>query len=71
MKYIYAQRCKKKPINFHELEAQFILTENIEKYIAIKNSKVSQHTNKWCNKTRTPAELSTSDYVLTYLDNIQ
>ena len=45
--YIYRQRCKRKELKFIEIENIISLMENIEKYIAIKNQKVTQHNRKW------------------------
>ena len=45
--YVYRQRCLKAAISFPALRTYVQNIENIEKYIAIKNSKVSTHNKKW------------------------
>ena len=47
--YIYAQRCKRKSLNFNELLRRIKLTESIEKYIAQKNNCIVTHHKKWFN----------------------
>ena len=45
--YIYAQRCLGRDINFLELKAKIRTAESLEKYIAIKNERLSKHQKKW------------------------
>ena len=45
--YIYRQRCLHKQLNFRELKAHIVNIENSEKYIAIKNSRLYKHWQKW------------------------
>ena len=45
--YIYSQKCLGKQPNINNLIAQIRTTENLEKYIAMKNGKLSQHHKKW------------------------
>ena len=45
--YIYRQRCSEKPLNFTEFEAQVYQTQNVERYIAIKNNNYAKHCKKW------------------------
>ena len=45
--YIYSSRCLKKEIHFPVLKAMINSVRNTEKYIAIKNSKLSTHHRKW------------------------
>ena len=50
--YIYAQRCLKKPLNFHELRAKVLQYKNIELYIAKKNGHIKKYEKKWCELSR-------------------
>ena len=45
--YIYAQKCLKLELNFGGLVFRFKQIENVEKYVAIKNEKLSIHQKKW------------------------
>ena len=45
--YIYKQRCQKKELLFVGLKSSILHIKNIEKYIAVKNSKVDKHNRKW------------------------
>ena len=45
--YIYRQRCLKMPLNFTEFKKYINKIKNIERYIAIKNEKLSCHIRKW------------------------
>ena len=45
--YIYAQRCLGRELQFNVLKSHIYKIENIEKYIAIKNGKLSYHQKKW------------------------
>ena len=45
--YIYSQRCLANNINRAGLFALYRSTHNIEKYIAIKNNRLSTHRKKW------------------------
>ena len=45
--YIYAQRCLKGQLVFNRLISHIKKVQSIEKYIAIKNDKLSKHMLKW------------------------
>ena len=45
--YIYRQRCLGKNLNPPELKSLLIETQNIEKYIAVKNNKENRYESKW------------------------
>ena len=64
--YIYAQRCKEEDITMLQFEARVNNYRNIEKYIAIKNSKVDKYVKKWrCNDGE-----SLSQYLTQYVQNM-
>ena len=64
--YIYRQRCLKKCLNINELRNYISYTENIEKYIATKNNRLSFHDRKWgISQDRNLEEIN--EYVLEYL----
>ena len=45
--FIYRQRCQKGALHFPILKGLIRKIENIEKYIAIKNNRISYHVKKW------------------------
>ena len=45
--YIYRQRCLNKKLSCFEVQSIVKKTENIEKYIAIKNNRLGIHNKKW------------------------
>ena len=45
--YIYSQKCLNKDLSTHQLQAKFKHLERVEKYIAIKNGKITTHERKW------------------------
>ena len=45
--YIYRQKCLGECLSYHGLVAVVKQLQNIEKYIATKNDKVTKHTKKW------------------------
>ena len=45
--YIYSQKCLQKSISFQGVKSQIQHIENLEYYIAVKNSKVIRHNKKW------------------------
>ena len=45
--YIYRQKCLGLEINLYQLKCIFRQVECLEKYIAIKNSRLQVHTAKW------------------------
>ena len=51
--YVYAKRCMGQQPNFTEYRRKVRQLENIEKYIATKNNKVSKHRMKWCRESLT------------------
>ena len=46
--YIYRQRCKKETITVLGFKHEIIMTKNIEKYYAIKESKYKKFCQRWC-----------------------
>ena len=48
--YIYRQRCQKKAISLLEIKSIVWKTQDIEKYIAIKNENIDKYNKKWNNK---------------------
>ena len=56
-----------------EIKNQIIHTENVEKYIAIKNGHLGKHEKKWARATPRNYPANTPDthnFVLEYLDKI-
>ena len=47
LKYIYRQRCIKRPLSYRQLLTEVYAIRNIEKCIATKNGKVRKHNEKW------------------------
>ena len=45
--YIYAQRCLRKPIDYHQILCLVFRYRDIEKYIAVKNGNINKHNVKW------------------------
>ena len=45
--YIYRTRCLHKTLSFEEFKSYVWTTKNIERYIAIKNDKITLHIKKW------------------------
>ena len=45
--YIYRQKCQGKNLCINQLILHFTSTERLEKYVAIKNSKLVTHNKKW------------------------
>ena len=45
--YIYSQKCLGTKLDWRVLKTKFREVESIEKYIAIKNGKLSSHQKKW------------------------
>ena len=52
--YIYRQRCFNSNLSFNELKRYIYQLKNIEKYIAIKNSKLPVFCKKWYEPISTP-----------------
>ena len=68
--YLYRQRCASKPINFTELKAHVRYLENIEKYVAIKNNRLSKHLQKWYPENYS-SMVQENSYIIDYLENIE
>ena len=45
--YVYQQKCLQGSIHFPCLKEVILKTQNMEKYIAIKNNRLSKHLKKW------------------------
>ena len=48
--YVYRQRCRGESLLFHNLKAEIISLRNVEKYLAVKNDKLSVYEKKWSVK---------------------
>ena len=72
--YIYRIRCSQKSLNYHELIGVFQRIENMEKYIAIKNGKLSLHCRKWglnyIKQTGNKSDTDIVQYVAQYIENM-
>ena len=72
--YIYQQRCLKGNISLHALKAVIAKTEDIEKYIALKNGKVLQHEKKWnimgMTKRNEYRNQNVVEYINEYIDEM-
>ena len=68
--YIYAQKCQGKPLKFEGLVNKVNCIQDIEKYIARKNDKMSIHNKKWLIKQNVNSEQSLNEYVENYINNI-
>ena len=69
--YIYRQRCMGGALSFREFVYQIKNLEIMEKYIAIKNSKLKIHNRKWLKYV--PTEGSDNNlmmYVNEYVDKM-
>ena len=64
--YIYSQKCLGKELNFYELSVRFKKLESMEKYIAVKNNKLSVHSKKWGRVNE--EEVLIEDYVREYMN---
>ena len=70
--YIYSTRCLKRNLDFSALKAIFRSVENIEKYIAMKNGKMSIHNKKWIlnEKNENREVIDMQVYIDTYVSNL-
>ena len=74
--YIYRQRCMKKELIVPQFKAYLNNIENMEKYIAVKNGKISNHNIKWriCigqgRNTIGIQEDNLNDFVMRYVVNM-
>ena len=66
--YIYRQRCMKDNLQIVNFKLLIKKIESIEKYIAIKNGKLSIHLKKWKLLHSGQAD---SDYVIHYVNSIK
>ena len=58
--FIYRQRCLKQDLHFPILKGYLGQIENIEKYIATKNSNLTKHNRKWCPDGQLDAQQGTN-----------
>ena len=65
--FIYRQKCLGQRPIFSHLKAIIRRTGQIEKYIAIKNKKLSVHIYKWGKDARIHNEDTIQNYILEYL----
>ena len=68
--FIYCQRCRKSQLHFPILKAKIRSIENLEKYIAVKNSKLNIHLKKWRRENETPSIGSIDQYARQYVENM-
>ena len=71
--YLYKTRCLGKNIVFQQWEAQINNIENMEKYIAIRSGKLSQHLRKWHKQMPMREDIQTQNinqFVTEYIDNM-
>ena len=68
-RYIYVQRCKKLSINCNSFKQLVNDVQRTEKYIAVKNGKLSKHDRKWERKTKSKTN-SHQDYAEEFLFNM-
>ena len=69
--YIYSSRCLKQGIHIVGLRRVFKQIENVEKYIATKNGKLTRHMVKWmCNEVSVldQSDVHLDNYVMNYLN---
>ena len=64
--YVYRKRCQKDIPSFVELKRMILSIQNVEKYIAVKNNKLSTHLKKWGN----PVDLSIQNFIMRYIENV-
>ena len=64
--FIYRQRCLGNELHYPVLRAHIARTESLEKYIAIKNSKLVLHIRKW-NPSEVNESVQLSDYIIEYM----
>ena len=71
--YIYASRCLGNQLMFPGFKSKIKLLENIEKYIAVKNNRLSTHSKKWAKITVSDESrnfISVENYVEMYMSNL-
>ena len=72
--FIYAERCGGLLPNIQKLSAILSRIENIEKYIAIKNGKLTKHYKKWdrkCDINSSDENVSLNIMIQQYLDQME
>ena len=70
--YIYRQRCMNKNLSINDIKMIVLNLENIEKFNAVKNSKLQKHEQKWYpERTRTQQEQNFQfNYVHEYISKL-
>ena len=68
--FVYKQRCLGQDIEFNYLRNLISQTKNIEKYIAIKNNKLSLHVKKWERKITYDGGRDIRDLVEEYVNDM-
>ena len=69
--YIYSQRCLKRELHISSLKSFVKKTEQIEKYIAIKNGKLGFHHKKWNHSiTSQDSRTVNENYINQYVNNM-
>ena len=61
-------RCLKKELYFSQFKLHVKQLQNVEKYIAIKNQKLSKHNKKWFVQESDTVKDNMNDYVHKYLE---
>ena len=71
--YIYRQRCLGEKLTNQQFREHVLKVQNMEKYIAIKNSKSGKHQKKWSPDKETSQlalPLNDQDFINEYIDNM-
>ena len=66
--FIYRQRCLKNTLHFPQLKSEINKVQNIEKYIAVKNNKLSIHQCKW--HTQSSVTQNVPEYIEQYIHHL-
>ena len=68
--FIYRQRCLNEPIHSAIFMRYLSKIEGIEKYIAVKNSRLATHLKKWGGRKNSAASIELENFVIDYNQNI-
>ena len=67
--YIYRQKCQRNNLSIHGFVQEVNKIRGIEKYIAIKNERITVHEKKWCLST-VNVDSSTGNFITDYVSNM-
>ena len=70
--YIYAQRCLGNAVSFQVLRTKFYQLKGVEKYIALKNEKMSIFNKKWFVSVKEDCintSFNVREYIEEYMSN--